>query len=198
MFILPLKEQAHLTTLLSQSHRYYHNIHHINFCLAQLELVPELNWHEEMIVTYAIWYHDAIYNPYSSRNEEMSAALFRTEHCNSHIDLRLHLSSIEDAILETAHHTTDLIEPAHTTALMLDIDLAGLGQSWDTFSINGEDIRLEYSHLDDETFIRGRIKFLEALKARKSLYYTKFFHHTYELVAQTNVDSELKRLYTIL
>lgn len=194
MFILPLKEQARLTTLLSQSHRYYHNINHINFCLAQLELVPNLEKHEEVVVTYAIWYHDAIYNPYSSKNEEQSAALYRL----THKDDLLYVREIEDAILETAHHTTDLIEPTHTTALMLDIDLAGLGQSWETFADNSEDIRLEYNHLDDETFIRGRIKFLEAMKARKSLYYTKFFHHTYELVAQTNVDSELKRLYTIL
>lgn len=196
MIILPLRELAYLTTLYTQPHRYYHNINHINFCLGQLELVPKLDSYEEKIVTYAIWYHDAIYNPYSIKNEAASAELFRATHTNS--DISVYINNIEDAILETAYHTDDVLEPTSTTALMLDIDLAGLGQDWETFSDNGDMIRLEYSHIDDYTFTHNRLKFFEALARKSHIYYTEFFSHKYEVAAQTNVDNEIKRLYSIL
>ena len=193
MIVLPLAEQAMLTTLLSQPHRYYHNIDHINFCLGELEKY-DVSHRARRIVTYAIWYHDAVYNPYSVENELQSEELFYRQHRTPTLFSFEEFDAIGAAIRATAFHTTTQSDIAATTALMLDIDLAGLGQSWETFDHHSEMIRMEYAHIDDETFIYNRIKFLGAMKARPSIYYTNGFQTKYEAIAQSNVDIELKRL----
>jgi predicted metal-dependent HD superfamily phosphohydrolase len=194
MIVLPLAEQAMLTTLLSQPHRYYHNINHINFCLGELEKC-DVNHMTRRIVTYAIWYHDAVYNPYSVENELQSEELFYRQHRTPTIFSFEEFDAIGRAVRATASHTThQYLWDDYPTQLMLDIDLAGLGQSWENFDHNSEMIRLEYAHIDDETFTYNRIKFLGAIKSRPTIYYTKHFYDKYEAIAQSNVDIELKRL----
>ena len=196
MIVVPLQEQAMLTTLLSQPHRHYHNINHINFCLGELEKCDGVCHETQRIVTYAIWYHDAVYNPYSSENEYQSEELFYRYHRTPSIFSFEEFDAIGTAIRATAFHTKHQTSLEFSSHLMLDIDLAGLGQSWEVFSTNSEQIRKEYAHVDDETFIYNRIKFLGALKARPSIYYTEFLKTKYEAIAQSNVDIELKRLET--
>ena len=52
--------------------RRYHDARHINECLRQLDRsrLPEAS---NPLVEYALWFHDAIYNTLSKKNEERSA-----------------------------------------------------------------------------------------------------------------------------
>lgn len=192
-----LKELANLSVMYTQPHRHYHNLNHINFCLGELEKCEGVEYATHRIVTYAIWYHDVVYNPYSNYNEYLSEEVFYDFHYNGHNSLLTYdeRERVRDAIRATANHTTHQPNAAFATQLMLDIDLAGLGQPYNVFSHHGDLIRKEYAHVDEDTFITNRIKFFKAMQSRPSIYYTEgFLKPKYEAIAQSNVDIEIKRL----
>lgn len=56
----------------SQKHRRYHTGAHIDHCLQELDAAPGLAV-EPAEVELALWFHDAIYDPYASDNEAKSA-----------------------------------------------------------------------------------------------------------------------------
>jgi predicted metal-dependent HD superfamily phosphohydrolase len=55
--------------------RHYHNLQHIEDCLAALARVDNLPAGEREILEQAIWWHDVVYDPTRSDNEELSARL---------------------------------------------------------------------------------------------------------------------------
>ena len=55
--------------------RHYHNLAHIRDCLVELAHVDGLSDAEREILTEAIWWHDVVYDPTRSDNEELSAQL---------------------------------------------------------------------------------------------------------------------------
>ncbi len=55
--------------------RHYHNLAHIQDCLGQLARVDALSASERAILEAAIWWHDVVYDPTRSDNEELSAQL---------------------------------------------------------------------------------------------------------------------------
>ncbi len=191
MFILPLEEQASLTTLLSQSHRYYHNINHINDCLTELEYsTMMLSFEEIREITYAIWYHDAIYNPYSKLNEECSVQLLQK---SSYLPTTI-IENISSIILSTSKHLNTQENLSLTTQVMLDIDLSGFGKEWPVYCRNTLNVRKEYYNTDNTTFVINRINFLETINLRNTLYYTDYFKNTYDENSKTNIDNELSLL----
>ena len=63
----------------AQPHRRYHTRAHIEQCLALLDQVPDLTDTERQILTYAIWWHDAVYDPTASDNEARSAQMAKAD-----------------------------------------------------------------------------------------------------------------------
>ena len=55
--------------------RHYHNLAHIEDCLDKLARIDGLSATEREILTEAIWWHDVVYDPRRSDNEELSAQL---------------------------------------------------------------------------------------------------------------------------
>ncbi|MFO7850380.1 MAG: hypothetical protein R6V67_10505, partial [Spirochaetia bacterium] len=67
-----------LERLYSQEHRFYHNLEHINDCLRLFDSLNESNRNlvqNPLSLELAIWFHDAVYTPGNSKNEEESALL---------------------------------------------------------------------------------------------------------------------------
>ena len=64
-----------LTAAYSAPNRHYHNLAHIQDCLDQLARVDGLSASERAILEAAIWWHDVVYDPARSDNEELSAQL---------------------------------------------------------------------------------------------------------------------------
>ena len=56
------QEFARLKTMYLEPQRFYHNMAHIGSCLTELDSVRDLVQQPDL-VEFAIWYHDAIYNP---------------------------------------------------------------------------------------------------------------------------------------
>src|SRR3954465_15774143 len=61
-----------LVAAYSQKHRRYHTTAHIEYCLSEFDKARALA-NEPAEVEIALWFHDAIYDPYASGNEEKSA-----------------------------------------------------------------------------------------------------------------------------
>ncbi len=55
--------------------RHYHNLAHIEDCLAALARVENLSPREREILSEAIWWHDVVYDATRADNEELSAQL---------------------------------------------------------------------------------------------------------------------------
>src|SRR4051812_36368693 len=61
----------------SEPHRHYHTLDHLLAMLDTLAALP-LPAASQPAVQLAVWFHDAIYDPKASDNEERSAAFART------------------------------------------------------------------------------------------------------------------------
>ncbi len=200
--MITLSEMSMLTTLYTQPHRTYHNINHINDCLTELENIPRevITDYERQIIETAIWYHDAVYNPYSKRNEMNSAELY-TQHRTSPKEAMSNWTTIVcDAILATANHTiTQAADMSYyidnvlslTTQVMLDIDLAGFGKSWKINQMYADNIRKEYYLTEELEFYTGRLAFLNTINKRESLYYTDYFKKKYHKQSKKNLEQEI-------
>ena len=99
---------------------------------------------------------------------------------------------IQDNILLTKHIHAPL-EPA-IAKFVLDIDLAGLGSDYLTFSLNTQKIRQEFNHLTNEQFYSGRKQFFEFMLAKPCIYFTMTYYNKYELSARSNMTKELTEI----
>jgi predicted metal-dependent HD superfamily phosphohydrolase len=75
-FALPESNETfeQLVDAYSQKHRHYHTGVHIEHCLRELDSASRLA-REPAEVELALWFHDVVYDPYSSDNEARSADL---------------------------------------------------------------------------------------------------------------------------
>jgi predicted metal-dependent HD superfamily phosphohydrolase len=55
-------------------------------------------------------------------------------------------------------------------------------------------IRLEYAHVSEADFARGRATILRQFLSRPTIYYTPHFHKQYETQARLNLERSLTKL----
>ena len=92
--------------------------------LALLDEVPELMDSERRVLTWAIWWHDAIYDPRASDNEARSAELAKRELRD--LDATLHeRDEVARLIRLTAGHEVEAED--RLGEILVSIDLAILG-----------------------------------------------------------------------
>lgn len=172
----------------AEPHRHYHTSAHIEHCLAQFDLATSRMDNPDA-VEMGLWFHDVIYEPGSSDNEQRSAELFNGL-SDGHVDAEF-LRIVNDLIMVTAH-------PEHPRSLdeqyIVDVDLSSFGLPWDKFRADSEAVRREYRHQADEEFYPGQIRFLRKLLARRTFFFTEFFRARYEAGARANIAGYLKEL----
>lgn len=169
--------------------RHYHNLPHIIHCLTQFDSARQHSEHPDALEA-AIWFHDAVYDPSRTDNEQKSADLARDvlQTCGAAPSFA---AEVADLIMVTLHD-----RPPQTTdgQLLADIDLSGLGQPPDGFDRDGDAIRAEYPHVADQAFNAGRVEMLRRFLDRPHVYYTSFFRERYEATARSNLERSLRRL----
>lgn len=170
--------------------RAYHNLDHIAHCLAEFATVRYLATAPNAVEA-ALWFHDAVYDPQRHDNEAASAE-FATQELAA-VDASL-LTTVQRLIRATTHAQapTDTDE-----ALMLDVDLAILGQPAAQFDAYERGIREEYAWVPDALFREKRAEILRGFLARPSLYHTPALHTRYEAAARTNLQRSLQRLVSL-
>jgi predicted metal-dependent HD superfamily phosphohydrolase len=167
----------------NETHRHYHKGAHIYymFNLAKAFQI-ELSLAQEL----AILFHDIVYVPGSSTNEKNSVQLMKVLLLD-----RYDLEDIDRAsaiIMDTQTHDFD---SSNQSEIVMDLDLAGLGETWKVFAQNTKNIREEFRFATTDQWREGRITFLHEMLSRKFIYHTKLFRDKFEIKARQNMEKEL-------
>ncbi|SFP19693.1 Predicted metal-dependent phosphohydrolase, HD superfamily [Geodermatophilus dictyosporus] len=182
-------EWAALVAAWSEPHRRYHDLHHL---AAVLGLVGELGIDaaDPATVALAAWYHDAVYDPRRSDNEQVSA-----ERARAGLRGLVPADRVDEVVrlvLLTAGH--DAAPGDANGAVLCDADLAVLAGPPEAYAAYASAVREEYGHLSDEVFTAGRIAVLESLLALPALYRLPAVAGDWEPRARANLTAELALL----
>lgn len=171
--------------------RHYHNLSHLEHMYQELAPVKS-NIEDWNTVLFALFYHDAVYNPLRRDNEAESAKLALLQLCDLlPFSERFKCSFL---ILATAgHEQIDEFNDSDTD-FFLDADLAIFGQAWDTYAAYAKNIRKEYAVYPDFLYNRGRKDALWHFLQREQIFKTQQFFEKYEKQARLNLGTELKQL----
>ena len=186
----PAKLTTRLAALYGQSHRHYHGQAHVDALLAWLAHCQPLAI-SPVRIEAAIWFHDAVYEPERTDNEQRSAELAEFE---------LHALGWPDADVRSVAamvRATRLHEaPAGDadTRLFLDLDLSVLAQSPAQYAAYRDAIRAEYAWVDADRYREGRQRVLRAFTAREHIYFTPELREAWEPSARRNLANELAEL----
>jgi len=172
----------------SEPHRHYHNLEHVAACLAWLDRCANLSQHPEN-VSLAIWFHDAIYDPRATDNEQRSAQLARSHLRGLGVPAAA-TDRIATHILATQHHDAVLGD----TRLVVDIDLTILGAPPSAFAKFEQRIRREYVHVPNAAFIVGRRAVLQEFLRRPVIYHTPEIRESLEVAARSNLEQRIAEL----
>lgn len=174
-----------------EPHRRYHGVRHVTWVvrhvldLARSELVADLG-----AIVAAAFFHDAVYDPRASDNEEQSACLAE----RTLVDLGWspeRAARVAELIRATADHDA---AGDGDRAVLLDADLAVLGSDPAAYQAYVRGVRAEYGHVPEAEWRAGRAAVLERLAAREAIYATPTGRERWESRARANLAAELATL----
>jgi predicted metal-dependent HD superfamily phosphohydrolase len=180
----------------TEPQRRYHDKRHLERVLGTLRQLAAEEGGETSpgpvdLAALAAWYHDAVYQPTRSDNEEQSAALARRQLAQLDVSAAI-VGEVSRLVLLTKSH-----EPAQhdrAGALLCDADLAVLATPADVYDAYSAAIRAEYSHVPERDYRAGRGAVLTTLAARPHLFHTGHGRTAWEQAARANIARELQGL----
>jgi predicted metal-dependent HD superfamily phosphohydrolase len=182
-------EWAALVAAWSEPHRRYHDLAHLAAVLGLVRALGKAAA-DPAAVRLAAWYHDAVYDPTRSDNEQLSAQRARAGLRGLVPEERI--EEVERLVLLTAGHDP---EPGDADgAVLCDADLAVLAGPPDAYATYASAVREEYGHLSDAAFTAGRTAVLEQLLALPALYRVPAVAAEWTPRARANMTAELTLL----
>lgn len=175
----------------SEPHRAYHTLTHIEDCLAQVEASTDLSQNQRDLLTLAVWFHDAIYDPTRNDNETESARLAvqaLTAEGYSPADI----AEIERLILLTVGHTVGSGDTLG--ARLVSIDLSILGAEPARYDAYADAIRFEYGHVPDALYRPGRTAVMSRFLEADLLFPDPVWAERLDRQARANLRREIARL----
>jgi len=173
----------------SEKHRFYHTLTHINSCLDQLGFVNSSAEHPKE-VELAIWFHDAVYKPFSSKNELKSA--------NWAVEF-IEKNSVDDDIIQRVHNL--IMTTVHNIktktldeSIIVDIDLSILGSEPETYKQFEIDVRKEYKRVPYSIYSKKRKQILLDFLSRRRIYQNSYFIEQCERKARVNLENAISLL----
>lgn len=177
-----------------ESQRAYHTWTHIEALLGHFENLAG-HIHNKTRFLWALYWHDAVYDPMRADNEAVSAELLRKQGKGLIPETALEEAAI--IIEATAKHQLPASltgEALSDAAFFLDIDLSILATPDDTFDAYEEHIRFEYSFVPIETYTAARASILKGFLAREHLYFTDHYREKWEEKARANLARSIAKL----
>ncbi|MBG6137148.1 HD domain-containing protein [Longispora fulva] len=171
----------------AEPHRRYHTTDHL---AAVLDRVEELAGHAADLdaVRLAAWFHDAVYRPDLSGNEERSARLAEFALPEAGVSGAL-TAEVARLVRLTVTHDP---EPGDADGEVLcDADLAVLAGPAADYAAYAAAVRAEYAFVPDDVFRAGRAAVLRDLLDLPTLFRTPTGHARWESAARANLAGEL-------
>ncbi|GAA2939305.1 hypothetical protein [Kitasatospora cinereorecta] len=174
----------------AEPQRRYHTTAHLTQVLDHVDLLAGHAGHPDL-VRLAVWFHDAVYRPDRTENEERSAAL---------AERALPEAGVPDAgVAEVARlvRLTVTHDPAAGDTdgeVLCDADLAVLAAGPKEYAAYAAQVREEYGFVPDDAFREGRAAVLRQLLGLPRLFRTPHGAAEWEPRARQNLTTELELL----
>lgn len=171
----------------SEPQRHYHSTSHLEWLLKEADRRQTLI-RDRAFVGYAIWFHDAIYQPGEPDNEARSAAWAR--------DALAEKSDLAERVAHVIEMTKKHQEgdAEGDAALFLDLDMAIIGAPWEAYCAYAAGVRREFSAYSDGAFAAGRWNWLEKQLAYPRLFRTDVYETELAATARANLSWELEEM----
>jgi predicted metal-dependent HD superfamily phosphohydrolase len=181
-----------------EPHRRYHGVRHVTWVVRHVhELAADVPASDLGAVVAAAFYHDAVYDPRASDNEEQSARLAERVLGELGWDAARR-RRVGDLVRATAAHAVPAARDTGVAdadvAVLLDADLAVLGSDPAAYQAYARGVRVEYAHVGDAAWREGRGQVLRDLLARDPLYATAPARARWATRAAANMTAELASL----
>ena len=173
----------------SYKKRHYHTLEHLENLLQQLLKVKTYinDWN---CILFSLFYHDVIYNPLKTSNEERSAEFVAYRMKTILVPEPLIENCVNQIMATKKHAVSDNSDTNYFT----DADLSVLGQPWEIYSSYYKQVRKEYSLFPELIYVPGRKKVLQQFLQMERIFKTDFFYTKFELQAKENLKKELALL----
>ncbi|MGW8485936.1 HD domain-containing protein [Streptomyces sp. NPDC055886] len=186
----PLPYAENLLARWAEPQRRYHTTAHL---IAVLDGVDALAGYADDVhaVRLAAWFHDAVYRPDRSENEERSAALAERALPEAGVPDTV---TAEVARLVRLTVTHDPADGDRDGEVLCDADLAVLAGGPQEYGAYASRVREEYGFVPDEAFRAGRAAVLRQLLDLPRLFRTPYGAAEWEARARHNLATELELL----
>lgn len=178
-----------------EAQRHYHTWDHVDALLGHLSpLQDRLN--DPSAVLWALYWHDAIYDPTASDNEDASADLLKAMASGALPETSIRRA---DAIIRATkkHLVPHGLDPEDISdlELFLDIDLSILAAAPAIFDNYEVQIRNEYAFVPEPLYVQARCEILRGFLKRSRLYFSDVFHEKWEDRARANLNRSIETLH---
>ncbi|GAA2259543.1 hypothetical protein GCM10010415_21890 [Streptomyces atrovirens] len=176
----------------SEPQRHYHTLTHLTAVLDHIDVLEEYADNPD-VVRLAAWFHDAVYLPDRSTNEERSARLAERALPEAGVSAE---KTAEVARLVRLTVTHDPADDDRDGQVLCDADLAILAASPSSYAAYTAAVREEYHFVPNDAFRAGRADVLRQLLALPRLFRTPYGREHWEATARYNMRGELEMLST--
>ncbi|MFR9790572.1 hypothetical protein ACL07V_18250 [Streptomyces sp. MB22_4] len=170
--------------------RRYHTLAHLTAVLDHVDALQEYAADPD-VVRLAAWFHDAVYLPERSENEERSARLAERALPEAGVP---EAKAREVARLVRLTVTHDPADDDRDGQVLCDADLAILAAPPSAYAVYTAEVRDEYHFVPNDAFQQGRCAVLRRLIALPRLFHTPYGREHWEAMARYNLAAELEML----
>ncbi|WP_338684136.1 hypothetical protein QD712_26840 [Streptomyces acidiscabies] len=188
--IAPHRYADNLIGRWQEPQRRYHTLTHLTAVLDRVDLL-ESYADDADLVRLAAWFHDAVYLPERSTNEERSARLAERALTEAGVPER-GVAEVARLVRLTQGHAP--ADGDRNGEVLCDADLAILASAPDTYTAYTAAVREEYGFVPEDAFRAGRADILRQLLGMERLFRTPYGQEHWEADARRNIAAELEVL----
>ncbi|MFF4352184.1 hypothetical protein [Streptomyces sp. NPDC001530] len=186
----PVPYADNLLNRWQEPQRHYHTVAHLTAVLDHIDVLEKYA-DDPDVVRLAAWFHDAVYLPDRSENEERSAHLAERALPEARVS---EAKTEEVARLVRLTVTHDPADDDRNGQVLCDADLAILAASPSAYAAYTAAVRQEYAFVPNDAFREGRAAILRQLLALPRLFHTPHGATEWEATARYNIGAELDLL----
>lgn len=182
-----------IQSLYFQNENFHHHRLHIVSCLNDFYEIRHMSENPD-VLERAIIFHDIVYTPWATDNEERSAEFADKYLSNLWYDANF-IAQVKHLVMMTKHDKTP---QTIDEKIIIDIDLAIFWKNKNFYNRYISNIRDEFKRnipwLTNEKFNEWRLSFLENFSNRENIYHTNYFQEKYWNKAKENLEYEKQNL----